>query len=157
MTHTVGAPRERVWAALSNAGRLACWWCPSGAPLQAASLRFQPGGRFHYAARLPDGRPFWGRIVYRDIAAPARIVFVDSFADAQGKVSRHPLNAHWPRYVHHTLALTERAGGTELHLVSRPVHATESEMHAFEQGQACLHRGFADAWARLDAHLAVAA
>lgn len=153
-THRLAAPRDAVWAALSQADRLARWWPPAGARLTHASLAFHLGGRFLYATQLPDGQTVWGRAVFRDIMAPARLVFVVSFSDADGGVRRHPGRPHWPRYVHHTLALVEVAGGTELRLCSRPVHATAAEVRAFEDGQMCLQRGFAEAWARLDAHLA---
>ncbi|MBT0964037.1 SRPBCC family protein [Denitromonas iodatirespirans] len=154
LTHRLAVPRTAAWAALSDADRLAQWWRPAGARLTAASLAFHPGGRFLYATRLPNGQAMWGRFVYRDIEAPRRIVCVASFSDAGGRVRRHPLRVHWPRYVHHTLELAEVAGGTELRLRSRPVHATSAEIRAFEDGHICLQRGFADAWARLDAHLA---
>ncbi|MCZ4306250.1 SRPBCC domain-containing protein [Zoogloeaceae bacterium G21618-S1] len=153
-THLVAAPRDRVWAALSDAGRLAHWWSPAGAKMHAASLSFHLGGCFLYATERPNEPPCWGRWVYRDIIEPARLVFVASLLNAKGSVTRHPRVPHWPRYVHHTLDLVDVAGGTELRLCSRPVHASEAEIRAFEDRHDSLRSDLADAWARLDAYLA---
>ncbi|TVO58600.1 SRPBCC domain-containing protein [Denitromonas halophila] len=154
LTHCVAAPRDRVWAALSDAGHLTQWWAPAGAQMRAASLSFHLGGRFLYVIERPNEPPRWGRWVYRDIIEPARLVFVGSLLDTKGGVTRHPRVPHWPRYVHHTLELADAPVGTELRLCSRPVHASDAEIRAFEDGHDRLRRDVLDAWVRLDAYLA---
>src|SRR5215216_6709914 len=75
------APRSLVWKALSEAERLAQWWGPKGCTIQVARLEFRPGGLFHYSMHFPDGEPMWARFLYREIAPPERLVWVNSFSD----------------------------------------------------------------------------
>ena len=38
----------------------------------------------------------WGRMMYREIVPPEKIVFINSFSDEQGGLARHPMAADWP-------------------------------------------------------------
>ena len=64
--------------------------------MHSATLDLRPGGRFHYGMRSPDGKDMWARFVYREIAAPERIVFVHSFSDEEGNLTRASFSATWP-------------------------------------------------------------
>ena len=47
-------------------------------------------------ARSGDGHVIWAKFVYREIAAPQRLVWVHSFSDEAGGLTRHPLSPTWP-------------------------------------------------------------
>src|SRR5205823_4677268 len=76
--------------------RLARWWGPKGFTMLSSTLDLRPGGIFHYGMRSPDGREMWGRWVFREVVAPERLVFVASFSDEAGGVTRHPFAPDWP-------------------------------------------------------------
>lgn len=80
------APRERLFRAFTDPAILARWWVPEGATLSHCTVDLRVGGMFHTCMRVPDGRVFWGRGVYREIVPPERLVFVDSFSDEKGTV-----------------------------------------------------------------------
>src|SRR5688572_11005598 len=84
------APLDLVWKAHTEVERLQEWWGPKGFTMLSAKLDLRPGGMFHYGMRAPDGSEMWGKFVYREITAPKRIVFLESFSDAQGGATRHP-------------------------------------------------------------------
>ena len=67
-----------------------------GVNIVARSLDLRPGGIFHYGMRTPHGQEMWGRFVYREIIPQRRIVWVNSFSDAQGGLTRHPGSMDWP-------------------------------------------------------------
>lgn len=46
----------------------------------------RPGGVFLRCMRSPEGRDFWVTGVFREVVVPERLVFTDSFADAEGNV-----------------------------------------------------------------------
>jgi uncharacterized protein YndB with AHSA1/START domain len=52
----------------------------------------------------------WGRFVYREIVAPERIVFINSFSDEEGNITRAPFSPTWPLEVLNTLTLSEHEG-----------------------------------------------
>ena len=96
----------------------------------------------------------WGNFVYREIVAPGRVVFVNSFADEAGHPIRHPMSPTWPLEVLSTLTLSEQDGRTTLTLTGSPIHATEAERKTFEDGRGSLQQGFSGTWDQLAAYLA---
>src|SRR5262245_17696527 len=78
------APRELVFKAQAESERLEQWCGAKGFTTRVIKLDFRPGGVFLYSMQTPDGHEMWGKIVYREIAAPERIVFINSFADKEG-------------------------------------------------------------------------
>ena len=88
ITRIFDAPREVVFKAWTEPERLQQWWGPRGFTTPFCGVDLRPGGVFHYCMRSPEGRDIWGRGVYQDIVVPERIVYADTFADAEG----HPVS-----------------------------------------------------------------
>jgi len=95
--------------------------------------RISSGGVHHSAMVGPDGKEMWGKMVYREIVAPERLVYINSFSDAAGGNTRHPLSATWPLEMLSTFTLTESAGKTTLGLTWTPHNATAEEIATFEE------------------------
>ena len=153
LTRVFNAPRDIVFKAWTEAERLAQWWGPKGLDFVVASMDLRPGGVFHYCMRGPGGAEMWGKLVYEEVVAPERLVFVNSFSDKDGGLTRHPLSATWPLEIHNTLTLTEEDGKTLLTLSGGPVNATEAERQTYEAGRSGLRQGMAGSFTQLDAYL----
>lgn len=86
------APRELVFKAFSEAEHLKRWFGPKGWPLTVSNIDFRPGGVWHFCMKCTDesqeyyGQESWGKAVYHEIVEPERIVYVDSFSDAEGNI-----------------------------------------------------------------------
>ena len=156
LTRVFDAPRELVFKAWTEPERLKQWWGPKGFTMLSLKLDLRPGGVFHYCMRAPNGGEMWGTFVYREIVAPERIVFVNSFSDADGGLTRHPLSPSWPLEVLNTLMLTEHGGKTTLKLQGGPINATEEERATFEAGHTSMQQGFGGTFDQLAAYLAEA-
>ena len=154
ITRVFDAPRELVFKAWTASERLREWWGPKGFTMLSLRLDLQPGGVFHYRMRAPDGGEMWGKFVYREVVAPERIVFVNSFSDEKGNVARHPLHLGWPLEILITVTFTERAHRTTLRLQGHPINATEEEHRTFEDGRTSMQRGFTGTFDQLAAYLA---
>lgn len=142
ITRVFDAPRDLVFKAWSEGERLAHWWGPRGFALEVASLDFRDGGGFHYGMKAPEGFSMWGRIQYREIVPPSRIVTVLHFSDEQGGITRHPLSATWPLRTLNVLTLAEKDGRTLLTLESVPFQATKKERETFREGHASMINGY---------------
>lgn len=118
------------------------------------TLDFRPGGVFHYSMRSPEGQIMWGKFVYRDMQAPERLVFVSSFSDAEGAITRAPFSPSWPLEIVNTVTLSESEGNTTITLRGGPINATEEERATFWNAQESLQRGFAGTFDQLAAYLA---
>jgi uncharacterized protein YndB with AHSA1/START domain len=154
ITRVFDAPRGLMWNAWTEPERLARWWGPKGFTMLKATLDLRPGGLFHYGMRSPDGQEMWGKFVYREIAAPERLVFVVSFSDEKAGTTRAPFSATWPLEVLNTLTLTESGGRTTLTLRGAPVNAGDAERATFAANHKSMQQGFAGTFEQLDAYLA---
>ena len=151
------APRERVWRAWTDAKSLAQWWGPKNAKIRVISLDLRPGGIFHYAMAFQPGHDMYGRFVYREIEAPERLVFINSFSDAAGGITRAPfpqLKSLWPLEVLNVMTLAEESGRTTLTLHGSPINATEEERKVFAANADSMRQGFGGTFDQLTAFLA---
>ena len=153
ITRVFDAPRDRVWKAWSDAEALGQWWGPKGCKVRVASLDFRPGGLFHYAMDYATGATMWGRFFYRDIVKDARIVWLNSFSNAGGGITRAPFGPNVPLEFHNSMDLTEAAGKTTLTLRSRPHGPTEDEQKFFDGMHGSLAQGFGGTMDQLGAYL----
>jgi uncharacterized protein YndB with AHSA1/START domain len=109
---------------------------------------------FHYGMRSPNGQEMWGRFVYREIVAPERIVFINSFSDASGGLTQAPFSETWPLEVSNTLTLIEQDAKTTLTLRGGPINATEGERKMFADMFGSMQEGFTGTFDQLAAYLA---
>lgn len=148
------APRERVWQAWTEPERLRQWWGPRGFKVHTCKVDLRPGGTFLYGMTAPDGSELWGRFVYREIAAPERLVFVVSFSDRDGGVTRNPWFPEWPLHVLSTVEFVEQAGGkTQVTVTWLPHEASEAERRAFDEGRDSMKQGWGGTLDKLIDHL----
>jgi uncharacterized protein YndB with AHSA1/START domain len=150
------APRDLVFAAWTEPERLAQWWGPKGFKLNVAKVDLRPGGVFHYGMTAPDGSTMWGKFTYREIAPPERLVFVVSFSDENGGMTRHPMAPTWPQEMLNVVTFSEHGEKTTITLRSSAYNATEEERATFKAGHASMKGGFTGTFDQLAAYLATA-
>jgi uncharacterized protein YndB with AHSA1/START domain len=131
-----------VWEAWTERDRLLQWFGPKGFKMTTANLDLRPGGSFHYCLKAADGKEMWGKFVYREIKAPERIVLVNSFSDAKGGLTRHPLAPTWPLEMLSTTTLAEEGNKTKLTIEWFPVNPTDEERKTFDGA----HEGMKQGW-----------
>ncbi|HUR83473.1 MAG TPA: SRPBCC family protein [Thermoanaerobaculia bacterium] len=153
-TRTLDAPRELVFRVWTEAEHLEQWFGPKGFEMFHCTSDLRPGGVMHYGMRGPDGTEMWGRWIWREITPPERIVFVQSFSDAQGGVTRAPfLDGGWPLETLSTITLTEDRGKTTVSMVGVPIHATDAERATFRGMHDSMNGGWSGTFAQLTAYL----
>lgn len=154
ISRVLDAPRDKVWKAWTEVERLKQWWGPKGFTVSRCTLDLRPGGLMHYCLRSPDGHDMWGRFVYREIAKPERLVWVNSFSDDKGGVTRHPMSPGWPREMLTTVSFAEQKGGTLVTVQWIPIDATEEERRTFEAGRDSMQQGWTGTFEQLEQYLA---
>jgi uncharacterized protein YndB with AHSA1/START domain len=103
LTRLFDAPRRLVFEAMTNPEHVRRWWgcLDERYSVPVCEIDFRPGGAWRFVGRGPEGEyGFHG--VYREIAAPERVVFTeifDPFPDVESVV---------------TSVLTEEGGRTRL-------------------------------------------
>ena len=132
------------------------WWGPKGFTVIAAKMDLRVGGTYHYGLKAPDGSPMWGKFVFREIAAPERMVFVcNSFSDEAGGTTRHPLHMSWPLELMTTFTFEEQPGGkTKFTIRWQAYNATDEEQKTFDANHDSMRQGWSGTIDQLDAYLA---
>ncbi len=146
-------PSHLVWKAFTEADRLEQWWGPVGFKMLVSKLEFSPGGTFHCSMHSPDGFVMWGKFVYLQIIEPKKLIFINSFSDENGGITRAPMSATWPLEVFNVLTLTEQNGKTTLTLRGWPINATEEEIKTYISGFSSMNKGFTGTFNQLEKYL----
>ena len=148
------APRERVWKAWTDVEQLKQWFSPKGFTVIAAKMDLRPGGSYHYGMRAPNGQEMWGKWVFREIKAPERLVLVNSFSDAAGGMTRHPMAPTWPREMISIFTFEDAGDGkTKVTINWAPHDATEEEIKTFDAGRASMTQGWSGTFENLTNYL----
>lgn len=157
ISRVFNAPREIVFDAFTKPDEMKKWWGPKGFTVIATKMDLRPGGFYHYGMRAPDGTPVWGKFVYREVVRPERIVFVNSFSDENGGITRHPMSAEWPLQMLTTFTFEDLGDGkTRFTTTWVPLDATEAEQAVFDASHDSMTQGWTGTLDGLEAYLAKA-
>lgn len=132
ISRLLDSPREHVFSVWTAPDHLARWFGPKGATLRTAKMDLRPGGTFHFCMDV-NGQVIWCRWVFREITAPEKIIFVNSFSDESGGLTRHPTNPSLPSELLATIEFSEEDNRTRITLRWAPFHATPEEIRAFRE------------------------
>ncbi len=155
MTRTFNAPRDVVWKAWTEPKRLMEWWGPKGFTMKSAKVDLKPGGMYLYAMAMPNGSEMWGRFLFREIAAPERLVYVNSFSNARGEVTRHPMHKEWPLELLTTITFEDLCGArTQVTINWMPINAAANERKTFDDNRPSMTGGWTGTMDKLETYLA---
>ncbi|MEF3306587.1 SRPBCC family protein [Paenibacillus sp. GYB003] len=155
LTRVFDAPRELVFKVWTDPEHFGKWWGPKGFSLDVVKMDVRPGGMFLGCQKSPDGsQVMWGKFVYREVAAPEKLVYVQSFSDEQGNTIRAPFNPNWPLEIINILTLEETGNKTTLTLQGGPLNPTAEEQAAFDGMAPMVKQGFGGTFDQLADYLA---
>jgi len=148
------ASQQQVFAAWTEEEHLKHWFGPSGFTIPVCRLNLVPGGMFHYCMRAANGVEMWGKWIFQEIEAPNRIVFVNTFSNKHGYLTRHPYVPEWPLEIQTTTTLSEEDGETTVQLEWVPVNASAVEQKVFAGMHGAMAQGWNGTFDQLAAYLA---
>ncbi len=149
------APRTVVWQAWTERDRLVQWWGPKGFTMPIATMDFRVGGMFHYRMLAPNGAEMWGKFAYREIVAPTKLLWVNSFSDPDGGITSHPFSTEpWPRQILTEVTFAEHNAQTAVTVTMLPLDATEAELKVFNAHHGSMNQGWGGTLEQLTDYLA---
>ena len=147
ISRVLDAPRELVWKCFTEPEHMKQWWGPKGFKVVASKMDLRPAAPTTTAMKAPTAPVMWGKMVYREIAPPERIVFINSFSDEKGGVTRHPMAPTWPLEMLSVFTFEEQPGGkTKFTVRWSPHNPTEEERKTFDAGHASMKQGWSGTW-----------
>ena len=81
------APRDRVFAAMTDPELIPQWWGPHGTTARVDRMDVETGGDWRFVIRNSDGSETGFRGTYREVVAPERIVQTFEWEGMPGYVS----------------------------------------------------------------------
>ncbi len=88
----LAAPRDLVFAAWTNPAHLSQWSCPEDLSLASVEVaRIEAGAPYRLVMEAADGTAFVIRGVYREVAAPSRLVYTAAWEDRDGQPGHETL------------------------------------------------------------------
>ena len=154
MSRVFDAPRDLVWTCFTDPERMKQWWGPKGFKVLAAKMDLRPGGTYHYGMQAPTGQTMWGKFVYREVVPQERMVFINSFSDEKGGITRHPGNENWPLEMLSTFSFEDVPGGkTKFTVTWTPHNATDEERKTFDSNHQSMVQGWGGTMDQFEAYL----
>lgn len=147
------APRALVWKVWNEPEHMAKWSGPKGTTLTVSKLDFRPGGMQHYCMHTPGG-DMWGKLFYREIKEPEKLVYITTFSNEKGELTRHPLSDTWPLEMLTTVTFVENAGKTVITIEWIPINALDTEIKTFDENRAGMSGGWNGSFDKLAEYLA---
>ncbi len=89
--------QERLFRACTDVKEMMQWFAPPGMTTIKAEQDLRPGGIYHYGLVSGQGNEMWGKVTYKEITPHSRLVYLQSFSDSQGGLTRHPMAPNWPQ------------------------------------------------------------
>jgi uncharacterized protein YndB with AHSA1/START domain len=156
LTREFDAPLDLVWRAWTERECFARWFGPKGIAMRLKSFDLRPGGMCHYSMTTPDGNEMWGKAVSREIVPRKKLVWINSFSDPEGGITRHPLTTEkWPLQLLTTITFAEiDAGRTAVTVHWLPYESDQDERRVFEAGRESMKGGWGGTMEQLTAYLA---
>lgn len=158
ISRVFNAPRALVYRVNTEPAHMARWFGPAGAVVIKSDMDLRPGGTYHYGLRMPDGVEMWGKQVYREIVAPEKLVYIQSFSDKDGGITRHPMSATWPLEMLATTTFEDLGNGrTKMTVTWQPYNADDIAIATFDNARPGMHQGFEGMFVSLENYLATLA
>ena len=148
------APRPMVFDVYTQPHHLAQWLSPEGFHNIHTDMDFRVGGRYHYGIEGPAGMEMWGKQEFLDIAAPERLVHLQSFSTREGGLGTHPMAPTWPKYMHVTTTFEAvDDNSTRVTITWVPHESDDIGRQTFDVARPGMEVGFTGTFVKLDAYL----
>jgi uncharacterized protein YndB with AHSA1/START domain len=151
------APRDLLWKCFTDPEHMKHWWGPKGFTVIASKMDLRVGGTYHYGMKTPNGGAMCGLFTYLEIVPQLKLVFVNSFSDEKGGVTRHPGSATWPLQMLSTFTFEDAPGGkTKFTVRWQTLDATAEEQNTFDTMHDSMTQGWSGTMDQLAAYLMTA-
>jgi uncharacterized protein YndB with AHSA1/START domain len=148
------APLDLMFQLWTDPKHFAQWLPPVGATMQFIRADVRPGGVSFYCMPM-GGIKMYGRVEYREVTKPNRIVYTQQFCDENEKVSRHPFSPTWPETMLTTVTLAEEsAGRTRVTVAWEPIgNISSAELETFIKMRSGMTQGWTGSFDKLEAYI----
>lgn len=130
------------------------WLPPTGMAMKFIKADIKPGGSNFYSMS-GDNITMYGKIFYKEIVRPERLVYTQIFCDKDEKISRHPMAPTWPETMLTTVTFTAEDANTTRVTIVWEIYgeATAEERATFHKEKPGMTQGWGGSFDKLEEYL----
>jgi uncharacterized protein YndB with AHSA1/START domain len=142
-----------IW---TNPNHFSKWLPPTGFTQTILKGEIKPGGEIFYRMDGPEGMKMYGKIFYKEIVKPSKLVYSQIFSDENGDIGRHPMAPTWPERMLTTVQFYPETATTTRVEITWVVEgdATDAERKTFHDAKAGMTQGWGGSFEKLEQYLA---
>lgn len=149
------APVDVLFEMWTQPAHFSQWLPPTGAEMRFLRSDIRPGGEIFYVMTGQNNLKMHGRLNFRIIEKPHRLVYTQQFCDENGGPARHPLAPTWPDVMLTVVTFAaEETDRTRVTVTWEPYGATSrEELDTFLKGRAGMTLGWTGSFDKLEHRL----
>ena len=148
------APLDVVWDIWTNPKHVAQWLPPTGMTMEYVKPDIKAGGTSFYSMS-GNGMKMYGKIHYKEITKPEKLVYTQMFCDERENISRHPMAPTWPETMLTTVSFDAEGENQTRISIKWEVHGNASgvERQTFNKAKDGMTQGWSGSFDKLDDYL----
>jgi uncharacterized protein YndB with AHSA1/START domain len=155
IARSFATPIDTMFDVWTTPDHLAKWLPPTGFTMRFLRVDLKAGGDGFYLMTNDAGVTMYGRVSYRELHRPDRVVYTQQFCDEQERVTRHPMVPTWPETMLTTVTFVEEGPNQTRVQVRWEVYgdATPEERETFRNFRDSMTQGWTGSFDKLDEYL----
>lgn len=146
---------EKMFELWTERDHFSKWLPPTGFSMEFIECNIKEGGTSFYKMSNGTNVTMYGKIHYKEIRRPDRLLYTQQFTDEKGNISRHPFAPTWPETMLTSVSFTEEGPeSTRITVKWEPYgKATTEEIETFAKARAGMTQGWTGSFDKLEEYL----
>ncbi len=134
---------EILWKMFTEPENMASWYGPKEIKTGYSDMDFKRGGHYHFSMIDEDKNESWGKIYYIDIVKNIRLIYLNTFSNSKGEITRHPMAPLMPAELLTTIHFIKiDDNNSKIEIKWYPINALPEEIKMFND----FHESFKMGW-----------
>jgi uncharacterized protein YndB with AHSA1/START domain len=149
------APRDVVFEMWTDPKHLSQWTGPTGSSMEYLKADIKVGGTSFYCMSGVGNTKMYGKVHYKEITKPNRLVYTQVFCDENENITRHPMAPTWPETMLTTVTLEEEGVDRTRVTITWEVYgdANSTERETFNKAKGGMTQGWIGSLDKLEEYL----
>ena len=148
------ADLNTLWKMFTEPVHMASWYGPKEIKIGHCDMNFNRGGYYHFSMIAEDKNESWGKVYYIDIVKNIRLIYVTTFSNAKGEITRHPMAPLMPAELLTTVNFIKVDDHhSKIEIRWYPINALPEEIKMFNDFHGSFNMGWTGSLDRLESVL----
>jgi uncharacterized protein YndB with AHSA1/START domain len=148
------ADLDTIWKMFTEPKHMSSWYGPKEITTGHCDMDFKRGGYYHFSMIAKDNNESWGKLYFIDIVKNVRLIYLNTFSNSKGEITRHPMAPLMPVELLTTINFSkvdEKISKIEIRWY--PINALPEEIKMFNEFHGSFTMGWTGSLDRLESIL----